>query len=206
MSRFLLNAALAFLVSGSMGSMVANPASAATLLGNSISASYGFPNPGTFPTGFVSYSPATFTVGAGVETVLSINSNVTPGGTDKIDVDFSANALTFTFLNKEIRSAAPFNGPEFTLLSGNPFDPIGSVVVSGGQTVTASIVGGILEVNWQGQTFAANDTVVINFTAAVPETSTWAMMILGFAGVGLVAYRRKSKASIDSRVIFDHQI
>ena len=30
-------------------------------------------------------------------------------------------------------------------------------------------------------------------TAAVPEPSTWAMMILGFAGVGFMAYRRKSK-------------
>lgn len=28
--------------------------------------------------------------------------------------------------------------------------------------------------------------------SAVPEPSTWAMMILGFLGVGLVAYRRKS--------------
>jgi hypothetical protein len=30
-------------------------------------------------------------------------------------------------------------------------------------------------------------------TAAVPEPSTWAMMILGFAGVGFIAYRRKAK-------------
>jgi hypothetical protein len=30
---------------------------------------------------------------------------------------------------------------------------------------------------------------------AVPESSTWAMMILGFAGVGFMAYRRKSKPS-----------
>jgi hypothetical protein len=29
--------------------------------------------------------------------------------------------------------------------------------------------------------------------SAVPETSTWAMMLLGFAGVGFMAYRRKSK-------------
>ena len=28
--------------------------------------------------------------------------------------------------------------------------------------------------------------------AAVPEPSTWAMMILGFAGVGFMAYRRRS--------------
>jgi hypothetical protein len=29
--------------------------------------------------------------------------------------------------------------------------------------------------------------------SAVPEPSTWAMMILGFVGVGFMAYRRKSK-------------
>jgi hypothetical protein len=28
--------------------------------------------------------------------------------------------------------------------------------------------------------------------SAVPETSTWAMMILGFMGVGFMAYRRKA--------------
>ena len=33
-------------------------------------------------------------------------------------------------------------------------------------------------------------------TAGVPEPSTWAMMILGFAGVGFMAYRRKSKPSL----------
>jgi len=32
--------------------------------------------------------------------------------------------------------------------------------------------------------------------AAVPEPSTWAMMILGFAGVGYMAYRRKSKPAL----------
>jgi hypothetical protein len=33
-----------------------------------------------------------------------------------------------------------------------------------------------------------------NFTvASVPEPSTWAMMILGFAGLGFMAYRRKAK-------------
>lgn len=33
-------------------------------------------------------------------------------------------------------------------------------------------------------------------TAAVPEPATWAMMILGFAGVGFMAYRRKSKPAL----------
>ena len=33
-------------------------------------------------------------------------------------------------------------------------------------------------------------------TGAVPEPSTWAMMILGFAGFGFMAYRRKSKPAL----------
>jgi PEP-CTERM motif len=32
--------------------------------------------------------------------------------------------------------------------------------------------------------------------SAVPEPSTWAMMILGFAGIGLMAYRRSRKSSL----------
>jgi hypothetical protein len=31
----------------------------------------------------------------------------------------------------------------------------------------------------------------IPVAGAVPEPSTWAMMILGFAGLGFMAYRRK---------------
>jgi hypothetical protein len=29
--------------------------------------------------------------------------------------------------------------------------------------------------------------------AAVPEPATWAVMVLGFGGVGFLAYRRKSR-------------
>jgi hypothetical protein len=32
--------------------------------------------------------------------------------------------------------------------------------------------------------------------AAVPEPSTWAMMLLGFAGIGLMAYRRKNMVAL----------
>jgi PEP-CTERM motif len=43
------------------------------------------------------------------------------------------------------------------------------------------------------------DNVVLSgdpISSAVPEPSTWAMMILGFAGVGFMAYRRKSKPAL----------
>jgi hypothetical protein len=39
--------------------------------------------------------------------------------------------------------------------------------------------------------FGVGAQVVVPPTGAVPEPSTWAMMILGFAGVGFMAYRRK---------------
>jgi choice-of-anchor C domain-containing protein len=37
--------------------------------------------------------------------------------------------------------------------------------------------------------------------SAVPELSTWAMMFIGFAGIGMIAYRRAHKASPISTVI-----
>ena len=36
----------------------------------------------------------------------------------------------------------------------------------------------------------------ISSVSSVPEPSTWAMMILGFAGIGFMAYRRKSKLAL----------
>lgn len=46
-------------------------------------------------------------------------------------------------------------------------------------------------------TFTTHDTAFeFAFTSPVPEPSTWAMMILGFAGMGFLAYRRRSGASL----------
>ena len=38
-----------------------------------------------------------------------------------------------------------------------------------------------------------NGTFTTQVAGAVPEPSTWAMLLLGFAGVGFMAYRRKAK-------------
>lgn len=55
---------------------------------------------------------------------------------------------------------------------------------------------------WEGmyQLAGANGDYILNsststFTAAVPEASTWAMMLIGFAALGFVAYRRKDNLS-----------
>jgi hypothetical protein len=49
-----------------------------------------------------------------------------------------------------------------------------------------------------GYTIITSDGIGNSLTvnAAVPEPSTWAMMLLGFAGVGFMAYRRKSKPAL----------
>jgi hypothetical protein len=39
-------------------------------------------------------------------------------------------------------------------------------------------------------------STTVTLTDGVPEPSTWAMMILGFFGVGFVAYRRKNQGSL----------
>ena len=36
----------------------------------------------------------------------------------------------------------------------------------------------------------------VNLASAVPEPSTWAMMLLGFCGIGAMTYRRKSKPAL----------
>jgi hypothetical protein len=41
-----------------------------------------------------------------------------------------------------------------------------------------------------------NQQLVLEVSPSVPEPSTWAMLLLGFAGVGFMAYRRKSKPAL----------
>jgi len=48
----------------------------------------------------------------------------------------------------------------------------------GGINQTLFLIGGL-------------EVFTISEIAAVPEASTWAMMLIGFMGVGFLAYRRK---------------
>ncbi len=56
-----------------------------------------------------------------------------------------------------------------------------------------SFVNGYINI---GDGAVTGQTPFVPQVAAVPEPSTWAMMILGFAGVGFMAYRRKSKPAL----------
>lgn len=54
---------------------------------------------------------------------------------------------------------------------------------------------GELKLYYWDSNFGDNTEFVTATISAVPEPSTWAMMILGFAGVGYLAYRRRNLAA-----------
>ena len=77
-----------------------------------------------------------------------------------------------------------------TLASGDPLQNyILSVTTNGGNLSFTDLPGG------NGNIGNILDNVIL-MTAAVPEPSTWAMLLLGFAGIGFMAYRRKSKPAL----------
>jgi hypothetical protein len=67
------------------------------------------------------------------------------------------------------------------------FDEFGSVTVSNGKS------GGILGLSG---TFEPIDPGGVDTIASTPEPSTWAMMLLGFAGLGLAAWRSSRQSAV----------
>jgi hypothetical protein len=63
---------------------------------------------------------------------------------------------------------------------GNPLNPHPSQIVITGIT--------------RGEGGLITGRMTVAPLAALPEPSTWAMMILGFCGLGFMAYRRKNSA------------
>jgi hypothetical protein len=79
----------------------------------------------------------------------------------------------------------------FHVTSNGDFLPIGVVAVPGTGETIASV-----SVSCPGCTFDQLKQEAFSLApgvSAVPEASTWAMMILGFMGVGFMAYRRRSQ-------------
>jgi hypothetical protein len=180
-------------------------ASASTLMGDVISGSYNYPCSTCTDTGNFFYSTNPFAVTDAVESTLNVGNQTFYSSWS---VDFGPNTLILTMqpapLPDVFYSNNPFNGPVFTVLSGYDFSSVTGVTTNLHCTpctpVSAFVSGDSLFVNWQGAGGQVGDTVQVNFTvsdnvvASVPEPSTWAMMILGFAGIGFMAYRRKRMA------------
>jgi hypothetical protein len=78
--------------------------------------------------------------------------------------------------------------------------------------VTADVQGNLVEsagafldpIFFIDPTFAGADrysietSLGIGNVSAVPEPSTWAMLLLGFAGIGFIACRRKSRPALSA--------
>lgn len=125
-----------------------------------------------------------------------------PGGT--ITSDFQAFTVN---IQQTVNSAGDliFNLSNATLGGLGPFN-LNGVTVSDIHFGLASGTSGTYNTgngNWtnpdpstQNGQFISQLNIYADFTAAVPEPSTWAMMILGFAGVGFMAYRRRNEGSL----------
>ena len=53
-----------------------------------------------------------------------------------------------------------------------------------------------VSINGPGQSAAANSAGSLSFAISTPETSTWAMMFLGFAALGFAGYRSRRRVEI----------
>jgi hypothetical protein len=94
---------------------------------------------------------------------------------------------SIAFLDSHGNTIASFVGPV-------PND--GNQGLGGSRWVEFAATGG----TFQSVVFTSNTAAFeldnVAYVAAVPEASTWAMMIIGFFGVGLLAYRRSGGTAI----------
>jgi hypothetical protein len=113
------------------------------------------------------------------------NTNGFPGNFTPGTATVSSNPLdnNFLFTNGNPASVAPSAGNYFYIIQpwNNPGPGYPSIA-------TQLVNNGVVIDNYNGQYVPGNWSL----TAAVPEPATWAMMIVGFFGVGFMAYRRKN--------------
>jgi len=101
-----------------------------------------------------------------------------------------------------INAQFDFNAP-FTIEAGGPSAEYnGASITSSGNTVygaegngTLQFLGTFTSISWTNPVYEDWYGFTVGVQSAVPEPSTWAMMVLGFAGIGFMAYRRKNKQS-----------
>jgi hypothetical protein len=82
----------------------------------------------------------------------------------------------------------------------NPAPPGGDQNIYSPFSMTFTATGSTTAISFAGLTgnqyIGLDNVSVEGITAAIPEPSTWAMMILGFGGVGFMAYRRRMIGAI----------
>ena len=104
------------------------------------------------------------------------------------DIDLSSISLLGGSLSSTLIDLSPFAFGFSNLLAGDY-----QLIISGDVTGQN---GGLFGGGLVGYVGALSTTAAAIVAPAVPEPSTWAMMILGFAGIGFMAYRRKNQITV----------
>jgi hypothetical protein len=128
------------------------------------------------------------------------------GGTPTIDtITFSSPVtnpvMAIWSLGQSGSAAAFFFNEPFTIQSGGPsleYNGGPLILLSGGVgglegNGTIQFSGTFTQISWNNPQY--EDWYGFTVGTAAPESSTWAMMLMGFAAVGFVAYRRTKKRS-----------
>src|ERR1700677_3387369 len=145
----------------------------------------------------------------GLDLFFSADTGATPGSTADVGLTFNVSGMpnlvdafatfagTTTGTGHDDLSEALSNGVSLTLhASGSTsamFSAIQSLSVVKDQSDFAGSAGSA-DSSILGNAFSV--TAVPSSVAAVPEPSTWAMMLAGFVGLGFLGYRKACKGSL----------
>ena len=118
-----------------------------------------------------------------------------------VNCGFNCNTITQVPVTMNSLYITGGTGATITGYSDLGHTAVDTMVITGSglQQITLNWTG-IEEIAISGGSYYVNDIEVNDPIApAVPELSTWAMLVLGFAGVGLLGYRRQNK--MDFRMV-----
>jgi hypothetical protein len=119
--------------------------------------------------------------GTTTDSTFTVNNLIgTPGPTVETDYFNGTSSTLGTLLN-----TASFP-------AGTVTESIGPIANFVGPALTADAQQYMITLNAPIE--SANDTIQLITSSAVPEPSTWAMMVMGFAGLGFAAYRGRRRA------------
>jgi hypothetical protein len=102
---------------------------------------------------------------------------------------------TLTFVDNLTGGPAWYSAPALNSDSANH---VYSTTAAAGQAFAGSPAGtfvGFEDLASSRADFDYNDHTFVFNVAAVPEPSTWALMVVGFFGVGCLGYRRRSRST-----------
>jgi plastocyanin len=117
-----------------------------------------------------------------------------PAQASTVVVDVSSSGfdpLNINIVQNDTVDFHPVADPFFEILSLSGPQGFFSGIVTSDYFLTFTIAG-----NYSYEDDLRHNGVIgtISVASAVPEPSTWAMMILGFAGLGFLGYRRRQSA------------